>query len=128
MLGALELAIKALVLAGLPTTKIRICRLALSLIAFPCWVNILALASSKSFLSMPGPLGIAPTSKAYSASLKATFASSVAITSLKVEKAQSSSSMTTPCNAGRAGVISSSCNIIGWSLPNICPEAIRNAS
>jgi len=31
-----------------------------------------ALAASKSFLSIPGPLGLAPTRRAASASLKAT--------------------------------------------------------
>jgi malate dehydrogenase len=40
--------------------------------------------------------------------------------------AQSSSSITTPFKASKAGVISNNCKMTGWSLPNISPDAIRN--
>ena len=52
----------------------------------------------------------------------------VAITVLSVGKAQSDSSITTPCSPASAGVISSSCRLTGWSGPSIAPEATRNAS
>ena len=59
--GALELAIKAFVFAGLPTTKIFTFLLALLFMANPWWVKIFAFASRRSLLSIPGPRGIAPT-------------------------------------------------------------------
>src|SRR4051812_34198714 len=40
-------------------------------------------------------------------------------------KAQSCSSITTPCSAPSAGVISSSDSTTGWSLPSRSPFAIR---
>src|SRR6188474_3501509 len=61
-------------------------------------------------------------------SLNATSALSVTTTPCSVSNAQSSSSMATPFNAPSAGVISSSCRMIGWSAPNNCPDAMRNAS
>ena len=53
ILLALELAIKALVLAGLPTTRILQSAAAFSSIALPYSVNILPLSFSKSPLSIP---------------------------------------------------------------------------
>src|SRR5690606_40104036 len=50
-------SIRALVLAGLPTTRTLMLRLATSLIALPCTEKMAALASSRSLRSMPGPRG-----------------------------------------------------------------------
>ena len=76
---------------------------------------------------MPGPRGRAPTSNAQWQSLNATFASSVATILFRVGNAQSFSSITTPCSAPSAGVISSRCRLTGWSGPSIWPEATRKA-
>ncbi len=111
--GALQEAIRALVLAGLPTTSTRTLRLALSLSALPCTEKIAALASSRSLRSMPGPRGRAPTSRAKSTSLKATLGSSVATMSCTSGKAQSFTSMTTPLSASMAWGISSSWRMTG---------------
>ena len=46
--------IRALVLAGLPTTNTLILRLATALMALPCAEKMAALASSKSLRSIPG--------------------------------------------------------------------------
>ncbi len=127
MSGALRWAISELVLAGLPTTRMRMSRAAAALIALPCTEKIAALASSRSLRSMPGPRGRAPTSSAYCASAKACSALSVHTVPASSGKAQSSSSMATPCRAPSAGVISSMCRITGWSGPSIAPEAIRNS-
>ncbi len=62
--GALEAAIRALVLAGLPTTSTRTSREARSLSARPCGPKILPLAPSRSLRSMPAVRGLAPTSRA----------------------------------------------------------------
>ena len=53
-LGADFMAMYALVLAGLPTTKTLTVRLATWSKALPCAVKICALAESKSLRSMPG--------------------------------------------------------------------------
>ena len=100
---ALARAISALVLAGLPTTSTLTLRSATSLSALPWAEKICAFASSRSLRSMPGPRGRAPTSSATWQSRKATCASSVATTLPSVGKAQSSSSITTPCSAPSAG-------------------------
>ena len=63
-LGALFMAIQALVLAGLPTTSTFTLRLAALSRALPWAVKIWALAASRSARSMPGPRGRAPTSRA----------------------------------------------------------------
>ena len=125
--GAFFIAISALVLAGLPTTSTRTSREATASSALPCAEKICALASSRSLRSMPGPRGRAPTSSAAWQSLNATRASSVAVTLASVGNAQSSSSITTPCSVGSAGVISSRCRWTGWSGPNRAPEATRKA-
>ena len=128
-LGALFIAISALVLAGLPTTSTFTSRLANSSSARPWGPKILPLASSRSLRSMPGPRGRAPTSSATSTSRKATFGSSVGNTDCSSGKAQSSSSMITPRRAFWAfsSGISSSCRITGWSAPSISPLAMRNS-
>ena len=104
--GADFMAMYAFVLAGLPTTSTLTSRLATSLSALPCTVKISALADSRSLRSMPFERGRAPTSNATSASLNATFGSSVTTTPASSGNAQSSSSMTTPltapCACGRS--------------------------
>jgi len=67
--GACVDTIKAFVLHGFPTTNTFTVFLANSSNAFPCSSNIFALTSRRSFLSMPGPLGLAPTKIAASMSL-----------------------------------------------------------
>ena len=64
MSGALHIAMRALVFAGLPVTVTRMSSAATSLRALPCGAKIPPLASSRSPRSMPGPRGRAPTSRA----------------------------------------------------------------
>ncbi len=111
--GALRWAINEFVLAGLPTTRTRTSRLATASRAFPWAEKILAFSSNKSLRSMPGPRGRAPTSMANSQSLNAAVASLVAVTLLRVGKAQSFSSITTPCTAAAAAGISSRFRLMG---------------
>jgi hypothetical protein len=59
--GAFEVAIRQLVLAGLPTTRIRTSSAAPALIASPWGLKIAPFASSRSARSIPGPRGRAPT-------------------------------------------------------------------
>ena len=127
MSGALVIAISALVLAGLPVTPMRMSSAATSLSALPWAVKIAPLASSRSPRSMPLVRGRAPTSRARFAPSKTVFASSPISTPASVGNAQSSSSMTTPSSALRAGVISSSCSWTGVSLPSRSPLAIRKS-
>lgn len=70
MLGANWAAIKAFVLAGFPTTKTLTFLLAYFSNASPYSLKIRALAANKSFLSIPGPLGFAPTKIAMSQPMK----------------------------------------------------------
>ena len=101
---------------------------ALSLMALPCVENICAFSINKSLLSIPGPLGFAPTRKAKLLSPKALAASSVVVTLPNVGKAQSSNSIATPLSASSAGVISSRFKLIVVELPSNCPDAILNAN
>ena len=64
MSGALDIAISALVLAGLPVTPMRTSSAATLLRAWPWAVKIAPFAESRSLRSMPGPRGRAPTSRA----------------------------------------------------------------
>ena len=64
MSGALLIAMRALVLAGLPVTVTRMSSAATSLRALPCGAKMPPLASRRSPRSMPGPRGRAPTSRA----------------------------------------------------------------
>ena len=123
--GALAMAIRQLVLAGLPTTKTRRSSAARSLRARPCPVKIAPLASSRSFLSMPLVRGREPTSRATPTPSKAVSGRSVNSMPDNNPKAQSSSSMATPSRAPMAGGISSNCRTTGWSGPNNCPLATR---
>jgi hypothetical protein len=127
MFGALCWAMRALVLAGLPTTSTLMSGAAEADRALPCTVKMAPLASRRSLRSMPLVRGRDPTRKAMLASPKATSASSVVVTSASSGKAQSSSSITTPLRAPRAGVISSSWRITGWSGPSRAPLAMRNS-
>lgn len=61
ILGAKWEAIMALVLAGFPTTQTLQLGWANSLRAFPCPLKICPFCPNKSDLSIPGPLGLAPT-------------------------------------------------------------------
>jgi len=88
-------AIKAFVFAGLPTTKTLTVLLALSPKALPYSIKILAFSFNKSALSIPGPLGLAPTNKAWSRSLKPVAKLSVTVTPANVGKAQSYNSIAT---------------------------------
>ena len=120
-------AIRALVFAGLPTTSTLTSRLALRDSASPWGLKMPPLADSRSERSIPALRGIAPTSRATSASPNAVSASSVQTTPASSGKAQSSSSMRTPSSALSAGVISSSWSTTGVSGPSIEPEAMRNS-
>ena len=66
------MAMSALVLAGLPTTRILTSFFALLLSAAPCGLKIPPLALSRSLRSIPALRGIAPTSRATSTSPNAT--------------------------------------------------------
>src|SRR5947208_2700975 len=55
--GAFFMAMRQLVLAGLPTTSTLTLRLATASSALPCGAKILPFASSRSLRSMPGPRG-----------------------------------------------------------------------
>ena len=59
-----------LVLAGLPTTTTRASAAATSSMILPCSTKILPLSLSRSARSMPGPWGLAPTSRHQLASVK----------------------------------------------------------
>lgn len=63
-------AIKQFVLAGLPTIKVLTSRWAKSLSALPWGMKIFAFYKRRSPLSIPLPLGLAPTSRAASTSVK----------------------------------------------------------
>ena len=126
--GACDLAISALVLAGLPTTSTRTSSAATALIASPCGLKMPPLASSRSARSIPGPRGRAPTSSATEVPSKACFGLSVMSTPASSGKAQSSSSIAVPSAALSAGVISSRLSRTGVSGPSIAPEAMRNNS
>ena len=127
MSGALDMAMSALVFAGLPVTEICTSSAATSLRALPCGAKMPPLASSRSPRSMPGPRGRAPTSSAWLTPSKTTRGSSPISTLASVGNAQSSSSMTTPSSVFSAGVISSSRSSIGVSLPSRSPFASRNS-
>src|SRR2546423_9072884 len=73
--GAFFMAMRQLVLAGVPTTRTLTLRLAAAASALPCGAEILPVASSRSFLSLPGPRRRAATRGALSPSLHATLRS-----------------------------------------------------
>ena len=126
--GAFFIAMRAFVLAGLPTTSTLTSRAACSLRARPCGPKIRPFSASRSLRSMPLPRGRAPTRRAKRASRNASFGSSVTTKPCTRGYAQSSISITTPPRAGSAGGISRSWRMTGWSGPSISPEAIRKRS
>jgi len=75
--GAWVCAMRALVLAGLPTTRTRTSAAATALMASPWGLKMPPLADSRSPRSMPLVLGRAPTSRMMLAPSKATRGSSV---------------------------------------------------
>lgn len=111
-------------LAGLPTTKTLTFLLAYLLRASPYYLKIMALAPSKSFLSIPGPLGLAPTRMAISQSTKASSILVVPLSSANKGKAQSLNSMRVPSNYYSAGGISTKVSEMGILGPNNLPYPI----
>ena len=126
MSGALLIAMRALVLAGLPVTVTLTSSAATALSALPWGAKMPPLASSRSPRSMPGPRGRAPTRRARLTPSKTLIGSSPISMPASVGKAQSSSSMTTPSRALSAGVISRRRSSTGVSGPSIAPLAMRN--
>ena len=126
--GALERAMRQLVLQGLPTTRMRTSEAAFSAMARPCGLKMPPLTLSRSPRSMPALRGMEPTRSAQDVPSKAVLRSEVATMSCSSGKAQSSSSMTTPSSTFMAGSISSRRSTIGWSWPSSWPEAMRNRS
>ena len=124
---ACEAAIMQLVLHGLPTTTTRASAEATSSMALPCSTKILPLSFSRSARSMPGPRGLEPTRMHQSASANASRGSPESTMPRRSGKAQSSSSIATPSSAfwTASTGISSSWRMIGWSLPNASPAAMR---
>ena len=126
--GALDRAIRQLVLHGLPTTRTRTSEAACSAMARPWGLKMPPLTLSRSPRSMPALRGTEPTSSAQEVPSKAVARSEVATTPASSGKAQSSSSMTTPSRAFMAGSISSRRSTTGWSGPSSWPEAMRKSS
>ena len=125
--GACDMAIRALVLAGLPTTRIRTSSAARALIASPWGPKMPPLASSRSARSIPFERGRAPTSSATFTPSKAALASSVRSMSRSSGNAQSTSSIAVPSAAFTASGISSSVRFTSVSGPSIWPLATRNS-
>ena len=126
--GAWEAAIRALVLAGLPTTRTLMSSAAPAARASPWGPKMPPLAASRSLRSMPALRGMEPTRKAMLAPSNAALGSSKMSTLPKVGKAASKSSMAVPSAALTAGGISSRRRLTRWSAPSRAPEAIRNSS
>ncbi len=122
---ALFMAMRALVLAGLPTTSTRTSLAATSLIACPWPTKMGPLTLIRSPRSMPFDRGREPMSSAQLTPSKATRGSSLMTTLSSRGKAQSSSSMTTPSSAPNAWGISSRCRDTRVSGPNTSPLARR---
>ena len=125
--GALERAMRQLVLQGLPTTRTRTSEAAFSAMARPCGLKMPPLTLRRSPRSMPALRGTEPTSSAHDVESNAVFRSDVGTMSCTRGKAQSSISMTTPSSTRMAGSISSRRSTIGWSAPRSWPEAMRNS-
>ena len=95
--GAWARAMRQLVLHGLPTTSTRTSEAAWAAMASPWGLKMPPLMVSRSLRSMPALRGIDPTSSAHDVPSKAVFGSEVGSMPARSGKAQSSSSMTTPC-------------------------------
>ncbi len=124
--GALERAIRQLVLQGFPTTRTRTSAAAFSAMARPCGLKMPPLTLSRSPRSMPALRGMEPTRSAHEVPSNAVLRSEVGTMSWTSGNAQSSISMTTPSSTFMAGSISSRRRTIGWSSPRSWPEAMRN--
>ena len=122
------IAIRQLVLQGLPTTSTRTSGAAVRAMAWPWPVKIRPLMPRRSLRSMPALRGTEPTSRAQLTPVKPSSSDAVATIPWRSGNAQSSNSMTTPRSARRPGAISSRWRATGCSGPNIEPEAIRNRS
>jgi hypothetical protein len=127
MSGALLIAMSALVLAGLPVTRTLMSSAATSLSALPWAVKIAPLAEQVAALHAGGARAGADEQGEVHAveDLVGVVADLDAL--LSSGNAQSSSSMTTPSSAFRAGVISSRRSSTGWSGPSSAPLAMRNS-
>jgi hypothetical protein len=123
--GALACAMRAFVLAGLPTTRTLMSSAAPALIASPWGLKMPPLASRRSPRSMPGPRGRAPTSRPMLVPLKASLASLVISMLLSSGNAASLSSIAVPSAAFSAGSISSRLRETGTSGPSSAPDAMR---
>jgi len=108
-------AIKQLVFAGFPTTKVFTFLLAYSLRAWPWGIKILAFYCKRSALYIPFPLGLAPTKMAASTSWKPVLRLSVTTMLCSSGKAQSPIYIATPERALRAWGTSMRCRMTGWS-------------
>lgn len=126
--GACWEATSALVLGGLATTRTLTVFLEYLSSASPCSLNIFAFTYSKSFLSIPGPLGLPPTNTATSVLSKATSIYVVGIIWARRGKAQSLSSSTNPFNNPSEEGSSINYRMTFWVGPNIRPDAIKKHS
>ena len=104
---ALFIAMRQLVLAGLPTTSTLTSGAARSASAFPCTVKILPFSPSSSARSIPLVRGREPTSRATLTPSNAWCGSSCSSMELTRGNAQSTSSIATPSSAPIAWGISS---------------------
>ncbi len=125
--SALDIAISALVLAGLPTTSTFTSSAAEAAMACPCGLKIPPFASSRSARSIPLVRGRAPTSRHTDAPSNALPASSWMSMPASSGNAQSSSSIAVPSAAFTASGISSRLSATGVSSPSSWPLAMRNS-
>lgn len=109
----------ALVLAGFPTTTTLQLGWANSFKAFPCPLKICPFYPNKSDLSIPGPLGLAPTKMATSHPENPDLYSTDPVKLEIKGKEQSFTSINTPCKAFSAGGISNKVRSTNWLGPNI---------
>ena len=113
MAGALLMAMRQLVLQGLPTTRMRTSDAAFFSIARPWPTKILPLMPSNSLRSIPAFRGTLPTSRAQEIPSKPRSRSLVVSMPSSKGKAPSCSSMATPCKAAMPGSISISWRMTG---------------
>lgn len=124
MLGAKWLQIMAFVLAGFPTTTTFTFLSAYWFKACPQPLKICPFYPNKSDLSIPGPLGLAPTKIATQHPVNPSL-QSVAPFKFEIKgKELSFNSIKTPSKALAAQGISSKVKSTGWWGPNILPYPI----
>ncbi len=126
MSGALFIAIRQFVLAGLPTTSTFTSEAARAFSALPWPVKIFPFSASSSARSMPLVRGREPTSSATLTPSNASSGVSCRSSAPSSGNAQSTSSIATPSSAPIACGISSRRRSTGWSGPSSCPLAMRN--